>query len=310
MPPDRPFSHEDVERLVARWSGNTGWCVAPATEGVSTPVYRLARGPEVRYLRLAEAPGESRIAERRVHDLLHAAGVRVPRVVWFDPSAPEVNRSAMITTAIAGGPLYTVEDEADGRAVVRRAGPDLATINAIPVHGYGWLTGVDAGGRLLAEHPDRAAWTAEYRAAAEEVADRASLDGLLLIDLMAEWATMPEQHGAHLAHGDLDTSHIYCQDSAYTGIIDLGEIRGADRAYDLGHFLLHDGERCLVPLLPALLDGYRAALPSAGITRRDIALQAVAIGTRALARMLRRPATPYAPFLTTRLSLLLGELSG
>lgn len=49
-------------------------------------------------------------------------------------------------------------------------------------------------------------------------------------------------HGddARLAHGDLDLIHIYQDKGEYTGIIDFGEIRGADRLYDLGHFNLHD----------------------------------------------------------------------
>jgi aminoglycoside phosphotransferase (APT) family kinase protein len=45
----------------------------------------------------------------------------------------------------------------------------------------------------------------------------------------------------HLAHGDFDATHIWLDDHGrYAGIIDFGEMRGADRHFDLGHFLLHD----------------------------------------------------------------------
>jgi hypothetical protein len=44
-----------------------------------------------------------------------------------------------------------------------------------------------------------------------------------------------------MPYGDLDLTHIYCQDGHYTGIIDLGEIRGTGPYYDLGHFRFHDG---------------------------------------------------------------------
>ncbi|MGN6483232.1 MAG: hypothetical protein ACTHMX_02420 [Thermomicrobiales bacterium] len=64
--------------------------MTPATSGGSTPVWRVVVDTgsseddgcgETYYLRLAEEPGERRDDEVRVHQLLHAAGVRVPEVV-------------------------------------------------------------------------------------------------------------------------------------------------------------------------------------------------------------------------------------
>ncbi len=309
MPPDRSFALEDVKRLVSRWSGGFAWAIELATDGVSTPVYRLKRGAETRYLRLAEQPGECRIAEKRAHDLVRDRGVRVPEVVWFDPLAPEVNRSAMITTAIPGVPLDRAIDTDAASAIVSLAGRDLARINRIPVRGYGWVVAVDGDGGLIAEHPDRASWTKEYRATVDGIPAGLLLDRNRLADTIAEWVAMPERPGSHLAHGDLDVSHLVCQESTYSGLIDFGEIRGADRAYDLGHFLLHDGERLSASLLPALIDGYRAAAPDVAITRREIVVQAVAIGVRALSRALRDPGSPYTGFLVRRLAALLDELA-
>jgi aminoglycoside phosphotransferase (APT) family kinase protein len=88
---------------------------------------------------------------------------------------------------------------------------------------------------------------------------------------------------AHLAHGDFDATAIFSAAGRYTGIIDFGEIRGAEPAYDLGHFHLHDGEP---PLLPALLEGYArvAPPPDAPSIRRS----AVLLGLRQLCRWLDR----------------------
>jgi aminoglycoside phosphotransferase (APT) family kinase protein len=61
---------------------------------------------------------------------------------------------------------------------------------------------------------------------------------------------------ACLAHGDLDLTHIYCRDGHYSGIIDLGEIRGTGPYYDLGHFRFHDGELLTTMALPYLVEGY------------------------------------------------------
>ena len=94
---------------------------------------------------------------------------------------------------------------------------------------------------------------------------------------------------AWLAHGDLDVTHIYQRDGRYTGIIDFGEIRGADRRYDLGHFHLHDGETLAGLVLPDLLAGYREVAPLPPEAERQIRLLGLLIGLRALRGSLRRP---------------------
>lgn len=298
-----------MRRLVARWADGPAGRIEPAPDGVSTPVFTLTQGRETRYLRLGEQPGECRSAEKRVYEVLRARGVRVPEVVWFEPLAPEVNRSAMITSAIPGTPLDQAIDAHAAPAIVALAGRDLARINAIPVRGYGWVVAVDADGGLVAEHADRASWTAEYHAAVAKVPGGLPLDRSRLASVVAAWATLPGQPESCLVHGDMGTSHIYCHAGRYTGLIDFGEIRGADRTYDLGHFLLHDGERVPPSLLPALLDGYREASPGAAIMTREITVQAVVIGVRALSRAGSDPTTSYVRFLTHRLSALLDELA-
>ena len=82
-------------------------------------------------------------------------------------------------------------------------------------------------------------------------------------------------HG-HLAHGDLDATHVYHRNGAYGGISDLG------------HAALHDGETIAAPLLPHLLDGYADVVPLPPDHRARIAWWSVLIGVRALVRVVDR----------------------
>jgi aminoglycoside phosphotransferase (APT) family kinase protein len=91
---------------------------------------------------------------------------------------------------------------------------------------------------------------------------------------------------ARLAHGDYDATAIFCQGGHYTGVIDFGEIRGAEPVFDLGHFQLHDQERVSHRLLPALLDGY--AQVEQPQDPRSIRRSAVLLGLRQLCRWLAR----------------------
>ena len=83
-------------------------------------------------------------------------------------------------------------------------------------------------------------------------------------------------------------TQIFQADGRYTGIIDFGEIRGADRWYDLGHFRMHDGETLPVPVLDWLLEGYGSVAVLPADYRRRIGLAGLLIAVRALARGLER----------------------
>ncbi len=89
-----------------------------------------------------------------------------------------------------------------------------------------------------------------------------------------------------LAHGDFDTTAIFCAGGRYTGLIDFADFRGAEPEFDLGHFDLHDRERISEPLLPALLDGYGRVTPPPD--ERSIRRSAVLLGLRQLCRWLTR----------------------
>lgn len=306
---------ERVERLVARWFPSEARRVEPIAAGVSTPIFRVWHGDEVSYLRLAEEAGENRVAEAKVHALLAARGVPVPAVLRFEPFAPEVGRSAMLTSEVPGLPLSEIPDELAAYKVAIAAGRALAQVNAIPVHGYGWVDHVDADGTLVAEHTVREEWASVAIDAAYAVTEHhLLLPGFerRLEGSVERWARRPAQATAWLAHGDFDTTHSYYDshhdDGRFTGIIDFGEVRGADPLYDLGHFLLHDTERPPYALFRSLLAGYQEVTPLPPEAHREIREQALAVGVQRLALAHQRRAEEYAFRLIDRVQLMLLDL--
>lgn len=265
--------------------------------GVSTPVYRVQNGGETYYLRLAEGPEARLEPEVRVHALLRARGVRVPEVIFYEPFDAALGRSAMLTAEIPGASLAESHEGVDVRAVLREAGRDLAAINGVAVEGFGWVRRDRPGtDRIEAEHAAYRAWRLE---GLEE--QLALLTGRFLRREEAEavreivarqdsWLDIPE---ARLAHGDLDVTHILHHAGRYSGIIDFGEIRGAEPWYDLGHYRAHDGETLPEETLPWLLEGYAEVAPLSDAAAGRIALSSLLIAVRALSRAADRPAASY-----------------
>jgi aminoglycoside phosphotransferase (APT) family kinase protein len=258
-------------------------------DGVSTRVYRLSRGAETFYLRVAEEAGENLATDAELHGRLRGLGVRVPEVVFVEPFDAAIGRSVAITTEVPGTSLAEAAClPAVARGVAEQAGEDLAVVNRVAVDGFGWVRRRGRGWPLQAEHADYERFLTSYLPAGWPGPLASLLSGRVLTvveELLDEERVHPPA-SARLAHGDFDTTAIFCSDGRYTGIIDLGEIRGAEPAFDLAHFHLHDEERVPARLLPALLAGYRrvAVPPDEPSIRRS----AVLSGLRQLCRWLDR----------------------
>ena len=275
--------------------------VERAATGVSTPVYRIQRGEVTCYLRLAEGPEASLAPEALAHTLLRARGVLVPEVVDVDPCHAQLGRSVMVTAEIPGRSLAAQHHGIDVAAVLAAAGRDLAVINGVDVTGFGFIRRDQPNPvRLEAEAPT-------LRAFAVGELDRhlAALSVLLgaeeirtIRGVVAQNDAWLDANQAVLAHGDLDATHIYHRDGEYSGIIDFGEIRGADPFYDLGHFALHDGESISSTLLPRLLAGYGEVTSLDPGDEARIWFWSLLIGARALARSSSRPPDGYQAHLT------------
>lgn len=315
--PANEVTSEAVHALLNRWLPDRTITATRAQSGGSTPVYRVEAGREVFFLRLAEQAGERRDAEVRTHRLLTDAGVPVPSIVRFESEPGELDRSAALTTSMPGAPLLDWSgldlDAASRRRVAYAAGRDLARINRIRVHGFGWVETVAQTDRsLVAEYPARSGWTSAYALAAREVVANRLLEDRTIESLrtaIERWIGKPDRTLGFLAHGDFDATHIFISASpyTYTGIIDLGEIRGADQLYDLGHALLQDGQSDREPIFESLYAGYREVTSLPAGVLADIRDQAIAIGTRQLAIFWQRSSS-HSGWLASRLDALLSEV--
>ncbi|MEV4620193.1 phosphotransferase [Asanoa sp. NPDC049573] len=264
-----------LEALLRRVFG-TAVTYERTPEGVSTQVYRVFSADEVFYLRIAEEPDENLETDAELHRQLRLRGVKVADVIHVSPFDEDIGRSAMVTTAVPGGASTAVASP----AVVEAAGADLAVINQVPVHGWGFVRRLGRGWPLRASYPDHASFAASSGwpgrlASLFSAAELAVVEDLLL----AEPAPAPV-----LSHGDFDLTQIFQAAGRYTGLIDFGEIRGAEPFFDLGHFALHHRAE-----LPALLAGYQRVRPLPAGHLASIRRSAILLGVRQLSRWLAPP---------------------
>lgn len=262
--------------------------VEPVKEGMSTYVYRIMCGTHVFYLRVLPQEGSTFAPEVEVLAILHSHGVLVPEVVYWDDRNEMVARSVMITTEIMGKEIRHDQSGAALPEILRAAGRDLAVINRVPVDGFGWIRRDAPGDAALradvaTERGFMLAQSEDYLSILDEfLLKRRDVD--MIQDVVRDHESLLDASHASLAHGDFDATHIFCHQERYTGIIDLGEIRGTGPYYDLGHFRFHDGETLRVDLLPYLLEGYAGIAPFCPDAERRIAFDSLLVGIRFLAR--------------------------
>lgn len=255
-------------------------------DGVSTQVYRLNRGDDCFYLRVAEEQQESLAVEAELHRRLRQRGVRVPEVVYLEPFDPVIRRSVLITTEITGAPLAQTSSASAAAVVARAAGRDLAILNQLTVQGFGWIRRDVSAWPLIAELPGYGEFVTSYLpddwpGALGLLFSAGELDAIeAIIDIQQQYELLYGQ----LAHGDFDVTAIFQEDGQYTGLIDFGEMRGTELLYDLGHFHLHDGETFPMLLLQHLLEGYREVVDLPPDYPDQIRRSAILLGLRQLSR--------------------------
>ncbi|GHO97989.1 hypothetical protein KSF_080370 [Reticulibacter mediterranei] len=284
--------------------------------GVSTYVYRILARNTTWYLRVLPEEGASFVPEAEVHTQLRQMQVRVPEVIFVEPYNELLQRSIMLTTEIPGQSLALSQHLGEKvlAEIVRDAGRDLARINSLPVDGFGWVKRdlTTSAGMLQAEWPTYRAFIDEYWNA-----DLGYLANHVLV--MSEIAQLERVYTAYdrwlnleqscLVHGDFDITHIYQDQGHYSGIIDFGEIRGADRWYDLAQFSMYKWELLPWPLEPALLRGYEEIAPLPANYEAHIHFTSLLTSVRALARSLqKRPPNDYTHHLLQMLRTNLARL--
>ena len=267
-----PSRRDRLADLTAAWLGcePDELTIEPTASGRSTPVYRVEVGPLSCFLRLSETPDASLGPEALAHEVLLSYGARVPAVVGYEPFDPVLERSVMLTTAIPGSSLDDAR-ATDRDAPLVAAGADLARINQVPVEGFGWIRRDDPlPTRLTGAFETWDAFTADMTShPLDDWFDPAMLQRIVAVASIGP----SNRQQAVLAHGDFDTSHIFALDGRYSGIIDFGEIRGAEPTFDLGHLALHVPES-----LPAILQGYASVAPLFPDLSLQIAASAIRIG--------------------------------
>ena len=250
-------------------------------------VYRATVDGVRYYLRLAEEPGQDLTTEAHVLERLQALDVRVPGVVAASPATAAFPRSWMIMTEVPGRSIAQGGTDDEAQQAAMAAGRDVAVINSVSVSGFGWLHR-DGSAQLAAELPSYRQFVVSYLPTPwpgrlQEVFDLRQLEALRA--LAAGEQDRPFRAG-RLVHGDLDVTHIYSHAGHYSGIIDFGELRGADPYFDLGHFLLHDGETRPAQLFPSFLNGYRQVNSLPDGYCQAIRTSAILLGLRQLSRWL------------------------
>ena len=246
-------------------------------------VYRARVDDAVFYLRLAEEPGQDLTTDAEILGRLRALGVSVPAVVAAEAEHGDLARSYMIVTEIQGQSLAQGGTDDEARRAARAAGRDTAVINSLSVAGFGWLQRTGAR-QLTAERSSYGDFVVSYLPERwpgwlAGLFDPGQLDAL---EALVETERARLLSAAYLVHGDLDVTHIYTQGGNYRGIIDFGEMRGADLYFDLGHFLLHDGETRSVELFDSFLAGYREVTVLADDHREATRVSAILLGLRQL----------------------------
>ncbi|WP_020578255.1 aminoglycoside phosphotransferase family protein [Actinopolymorpha alba] len=233
-----------LEDLLVRVFGSREQLAFERTpSGSSTQVYRVIRGAETFYVRIAEGPEDSLAPEAELHRVLHESGVRVPQVVHYEPFDVRLARSVMVTTEVAGQPL-SATPQADAPADIgRAAGRDLARIHSIPVQGFGWIRRKHQSDSwpLRGQHPTYAEYVAPSSVGGPLVEIGFHLDQAdQAVRLLEEAIELrPSDAVGSVAHGDFDASQIFESDGMYTGLIDFGNIRGTDYTFDFATMCLN-----------------------------------------------------------------------
>jgi aminoglycoside phosphotransferase (APT) family kinase protein len=295
---------EVVRRIATSALGSAVGDVALVRGGVSTRVYRVVRGGDTFYVRVLPQADDAMTDEALAHEAMRARGVRCPEVVFVEDRRPDLGFSVAITTAVPGASLLEASPESLPE-ILRDAGRDLARVNEVPVDGFGWMKRTPGVLALEADHASFERWIDDEIVPMIDVLRPMSWFSpaeLVAIERLLRDAR-PEEAASVLAHGDFDAEHIYHQNGTYTGIIDFGEIRGAERNYDLGHLQMEWSH-----FLEHVISGWEEV--AGPVERRNVTWWTLAIATFRLGWSQRKyPDMLYEPW-RTAVRFALGQLGG
>jgi aminoglycoside phosphotransferase (APT) family kinase protein len=284
-----PVSAEQVEAIARHIFPAQDTQVERVLSGISTYVYRIISECKTYYLRILPDEEASFAPEITVLARLQQKHINIPEVVYFEDYNVILGRPIMVEAEIRGQSLSksSLSKEVYER-VAREAGRDLACINRLAIEGFGWIKPDQAHPtHLRGSHKTYRAFVLEYREA-----DLTYLRGhvlkpqecIRLEHVLKRYDSWLDIEQGYLAHGDLDTTHIFQEQGSYTGIIDFGEVRSTGRWYDLAHFRIRDGAFPSYRLFQALERGYAEIMPFPPEYEQYLRFTSVLINLRALSR--------------------------
>ena len=224
-------------------------------------MFRLVTSSGTNYIRFLPEDA-SFAAEVLAHNILLDMGVIVPRVVTFEHRNETTGLSIMITEEIPG---TSVEDEwprDNLRSILREAGRQIARVHEVPINGFGWIdrTSYDS---LQGENRTFQDYFTEFLNDDLQTLERYEFtekERMYIANLMEKTRQELDVQNAVLVHGDFDVSHIFHSNGRYSGLIDLGEIRGNNRLFDLATCALFDRSPDRIACL-YILEGYCEMTP-------------------------------------------------
>ena len=259
----------------------SGFDIEKVEEGISTDVFRLSCKNIVYFLRVLpeDEPLEFQLL---AHKLILEKGVKIPKIVFSQKQSSKLDKkSFMIVTEIPGKSISNSKNLTNGQLadILYETGKELALINSIEVNGIGWIEAVKTN-KLVAYSKNYQEFIIH-----ENMKRLAELEKEKIISssIFAKTKNYIETNSnlfnlnenSYLAHGDFGNSHIFQKNAKYSGIIDLGDIRGTTKFHDLAHYYVYHRNE-----LPLLIKGYDSVykLPIDYIERIKVEALIIAIG--------------------------------
>ena len=249
-------------------------------EGISTNVYKLTDNNQIAYLRICPKYLPSEV-EAYAHNLMLQQGVKVPEILYIGKEETSLNDlTFLITSEVKGKSINnsSLLSETEKREVLLEAGKDIAKINKIQTKDFGYISFIK--GKKLKGYAhsyleiinDALIKLKEIETSNELTKDTISK---LYEYIEKNKSIMMKDKKSFLAHGDVSLNHIYQNNGKYTGIIDFGNIKGANILHDLAYIYTFENDS-----FQDILDGYKTVTNLPKNYMKRIHIEAMIFGVR------------------------------
>lgn len=231
--------------------------IEPVEQGFSTTVWKITSDTKITYLRVLTEISESVIPEQIALTSAIYKKCKVPELIIADESKRTIPYSYILITEIKGIAISNDLKSDLLNSILFEVGKDLAKINTIPTHLFGYrdkhatklnntITGKYQTARNLVDDL--------LKNGIQPYLDQKYISQDLATNIINYLNNNFERcisNKSYLHHGDFDLVHIFHNNEQYTGIIDFGDVRSDDIAYDLAHFAIYNSN-----LFQPLFDGW------------------------------------------------------